>query len=421
MIFLRLAFKSLWNRRLTTSLTILSIALSSALLLSVSRIKRAAEDGFTQTISQTDLIVGARSGPINLLLYSVFNIGSATNNISWETYQHFKAHPAVDWVIPYSLGDGHRGFRVVGTDDSFFEHYRFRGNQSIQLGEGNRLSGLWDVVLGSDVAKTLNYKLGDKIIVAHGVTSGEGVLKHDDKPFVVSGIMKATGTALDRSVYITLQGLEGLHLDWQNGAMPKESERISPEKIHKEEIKVKTITAFFLRSKSRIDTLRLQREINTYLEEPMLAIIPGVTLSELWRGIGYVEQAFQVISWLVVAVGLVAMLVALLTGLNERRREMSILRALGASSSRIVALLVFESGLLTLVGVAFGFFVQLGAFVILQSWLEHEFGLVLQGSSLTSIEAFYLILTFVAGVLIGLVPALRARSMALKDGLSVRV
>ena len=421
MIFLTLAFKSLRNRRLTFALTVLSIALSTALLLSVSRIKRAAEEGFTQSISQTDLIVGARSGPINLLLYSVFNIGSATNNISWETYQHFKNHEVVDWVIPYSLGDGHRGFRVVGTDNSFFEHYHFRGNQGVELRQGHNLQGLWDVVLGAEVAKTLSYKLGDRVVVAHGVTNGEGVLKHDDKPFTVTGIMQATGTALDRSLYITLEGLEGLHLDWQNGAMPKESERISPEQIHKENIKVKTITAFFLRTKSRIDTLRLQREINTYAEEPLLAIIPGVTLSELWRGLGYVEQAFKVISWLVVAVGLVSMLVALLTGLNERRREMSILRALGASSNRIVALLMFESGLLTLVGVIVGFFIQFLVFILLQNWLEREFGLVLQGSSLSFLELFYLLVTFIAGLFIGLLPAMQARSMALKDGLSVRI
>lgn len=421
MIFFKLALQSLWNRRLTSGLTILSIALSTALLLSVSRIKRAAEDGFTQSISQTDLIVGARSGPINLLLYSVFNIGSATNNVSWETYQHFKNHELVDWVIPYSLGDGHRGFRVVGTDESFFEHYHFRGNQKVQLAEGTKLIEIWDVVLGSEVARQFNYKLGDKIVVAHGVTSGEGILKHDDKPFFVKGIMQTTGTSLDRSVYITLQGLEALHMDWQNGAMPKANEKISPEKIHAADVKIKSLTAFFVRTKSRIDTLRLQREINTYSEEPMLAIIPGVTLAELWRGLGYVEQAFKVISWLVVLVGLFSMLVALLTGLNERRREMSILRALGAGYGKIMALLVFESGLLTFIGVIAGGLSQYAVFSLLQSWLEREFGLVLAGSNLTSQEGIYLLVTIISGLSMGLIPALRARSMALKDGLSANI
>jgi putative ABC transport system permease protein len=176
MIFLSLAWKSIKNRRLTTFLTVFSIALSTALLLSVERAQRAAEEGFTQTISQTDLIVGSRSGPINLILYTVFNMGSATNNISMETYQELKKNPSVEWTIPYSLGDGHRGFRVVGTDENFYQHYRFRGDQSVQILAGASASGLWDAVIGSDVAKELEYKLGQKIVIAHGVTKGQGIL-----------------------------------------------------------------------------------------------------------------------------------------------------------------------------------------------------------------------------------------------------
>jgi putative ABC transport system permease protein len=230
MIFLRLAWKSLNNRRLTTGLTVASIALSTALLLSVERAKRAAEDGFTQTISQTDLIVGARSGPINLILYSVFNMGSATNNISMQTYDELKKNQAIDWTIPYSLGDGHRGFRVVGTDNNFYEHYRFRGDSHVELAVGEASQGLWDAVIGADVAKELGYQLSQKIVIAHGVTKGQGILMHDDKPFTVVGIMKPTGTALDRSIYITLEGLEALHIDWQSGAMPTKDQMIPPEK-----------------------------------------------------------------------------------------------------------------------------------------------------------------------------------------------
>jgi putative ABC transport system permease protein len=421
MIFLRLAWKSLNNRRLTTGLTVASIALSMALLLAVERAKRAAEEGFTQTISQTDLIVGARSGPINLILYSVFNMGSATNNISVQTYEDIKKNPAIEWTIPYSLGDGHRGFRVVGTDENFYQHYRFRGDSRVELAEGSASFGLWDAVIGADVAKDLGYKLSQKIVIAHGVTKGQGILMHDDKPFTVVGIMKATGTALDRSIYITLEGLEALHIDWQSGAMPTKEQMIPPERIKKEDIKIKMITAFFLRTNSRIETLRLQREINTYVEEPLLAIIPGVTLAELWRGLGYVEQTLRIIALMVVAVGLVAMLIALLTGLNERRREMAILRALGASSSKIVALLVFESTVLTVMGVALGVGVQLVVFQGLKSWIEREFGLYLVGALFTPREIAEIFLMIALGAFIGLVPALRAMRLALKDGLSQRV
>ncbi len=419
-LILRLAWASLRNRMFTTILTVVSIALSVMLLLSVERLRRGAEEGFTQTISQTDLIVGSRSGPLNLLLYTVFNMGSATANVSWESYQYWKSQPQVEWTIPYSLGDGHRGFRLVATDENFYKHYRFRGDQSIEFAEGTRAQGMWDVVLGAEVARTLGYKLGQKVVIAHGVTSGEGILHHDDKPFTVVGIMKSTGTALDQSLYTTLEGMEAIHMDWKDGAAPRRDQAIAQDQIKESDIKINQITSFFLRTKSRIETLRLQRAINTYTEEPMMAIIPGVTLSELWRSMGYVEKTLKAISWLVLAVGLIAMLIALLSLLEQRRREMAILRAMGASPRHVLSLLLIEALLLSILGAAVGTALQVASFAILEKWLAESFGVYLAGAVLSTSDLMYLASAIVAGTLIGLIPALRALMLTLKDGLSVK-
>lgn len=421
MVFFRLAVKSLRNRILATSLTVFAIALSVTLLLSVERARRAAEDGFTQTISKTDLIVGARSGPLQLLLYTVFNMGNATHNIKYETYQKIRQNPAIEWTVPYSLGDGHRGFRVVGTNEDFFKHYRFRGDQSVIFNEGRPFEGLWDVVIGADVARKLSYRVGDRIVVAHGVTKEEGVLKHDDRPFVIVGIMAATGTPLDRAVYISLEGMEALHIDWESGSVPAAGKVTPNSLIKKENMVIGTITSFFVGAKSRIDTLRLQREINNFKDEPLLAIIPGVTLSELWNGLSYVEGVLKMISWMVVIVGFMAMLIALTTTLNERRREMAILRAVGAGPGKIVGLLVFESALLTLLGIALGMILSTVLLMVLRPWLETEFGLYLVGSLFTKKELVYMLVTLIGGILAGLIPALRAQSLSLKDGLSMRI
>ncbi len=421
MVFLKLAIKSLKNRAFVTALTVVSIALSVALLLTVERAKRAAEDGFTQTISKTDLIVGARSGPLQLILYTVFNMGNATHNISYETYEKVRANPAIDWTIPYSLGDGHRGFRVVGTTQDFFRHYHYRGDRKVALAQGKEFSELWDVVIGAEVARKLKYNIGDRVVITHGVTKGEGILQHDDRPFVISGILEGTGTPLDRAVYISLQGMEALHIDWTGGAAPAPDKMIPRDQLSVETMKVHTITAFFVGAKSRIETLKLQREINGYKEEPLLAIIPGATLSELWNGLSYVEGVLRMISWMVVAVGFMAMLIALTTTLNERRREMSILRAVGAKSSQILGLLVFESTLLTLIGVGAGVILSSGLIAVLRPWIESEFGLYLVGPAFTQSELIYLMITLAGGIAIGLIPALRAQRQSLKDGLSVRL
>lgn len=413
----KIAWSSLLSRRAASLLTLLSIALSVALLISVERLKQGAEEGFTGAISQTDLIVGGRTGPLNLLLYTVFNLGSASTQVGMDTFEKYKAHPSVDWVIPISLGDGHRGFRVVATNASFKEHYRFKKDRAIELREGTWSTGLWDVVLGADVARSLGYKLGDKVVLMHGVTSGEGILSHDDKPFHVVGIMEATGTALDQSLYITLEGMEGIHVDWKDGAMPQPGQEVAASALKMEDLKPHNITAFFLRTKSRIETLRLQREINVDPAEPLLAIIPGVALGELWRSLGHVETALRGISWLVLVTGLCTLVVALLTSLSARRREMAILRAVGAGPTQIMLLLGLEALGLVGLGAVLGYLVQSVGFWALGIYLKANYGVVLSDAlfSVGQIQLFLGALIF--GVIAGLIPAISAFRMSVRDGL----
>jgi putative ABC transport system permease protein len=420
MLVLSLAWQSLQNRKLTTWLTILSIALSVALLLGVENVRVGARESFSGTISGVDLIVGARGGSLQLLLYAVFRMGAATNNVSYASYRHFAEHPAVAWTIPYSLGDSHRGFRVVGTTNDFYERYRFRRDRTIEFAAGRMPDGVFDVVLGSDVSATLGYKLGDRVVIAHGVSS-TAIQQHDDKPFTVVGILKRTATPVDRSVYISLYGMEAIHVDWQDGGPPMIGEEIPAAKIKKETLEIKQITSFLLRTKSRIDTLRLQREISTYTDEPLQAIIPGVALAELWRSIGYAEDALRVVSLFVLIVGLLGMLVSLYTSLNERRREMAILRAIGAGPAKIISLLALESGLLAFAGAALGVAIVYGLSFATQGIVERTFGLYLPINPPTQAGWIFLGAVAVAGLLIGFVPAFKAYRNALSDGLSVRL
>jgi putative ABC transport system permease protein len=221
MILLSLAYKSLSNRKLTTSLTLASIALSVTLLIGVEHVRVGVRENFSHTLSQTDLIVGARGGALQLLLYAVFGMGSATNNLSYASYAKLKRHPAVQWTIPYSLGDSHRGFRVIGTNEDFYKEYRYRQDRKLAFAEGHAASDVFEVVLGHAVAQQLGYKLGAAIVVAHGVTSGRGIIEHDDKPFRVAGILQKISTPIDRALYITLEGMEAMHIDWQEGAPPR--------------------------------------------------------------------------------------------------------------------------------------------------------------------------------------------------------
>jgi len=419
MAIFSLAWKSLLNRRFTALLTVTSIALSVALLVGVERLRTEARESFANTLSGTDLIVGARSGPMQLLLYAVFRIGDATNNISWKSYQDLAKHPKVSWTVPIALGDSHRGFRVLGTTPAYFDHYRYARNRELEIIEGQRFSDLYEAVVGAEVAEKLGYRIGDSIIVAHGA-SDVSFTRHDDKPFRVVGILARTGTPVDRTVHVSLEAIEAIHVDWQSGA-PIPGISISAEQARAMDLTPKAITAALVGLKSKISTFQVQRFVNDYPEEPLSAILPGVALSQLWNLIGIAENALLIVSTFVVVVGLFGMLTALLTSLNERRREMAILRSVGARPGHVFALIMGEAGALTLLGVLFGLSLLYLLLLAGQPIIESRFGLFIAIGGLSPYEWSLLGAVVAAGFLVGSIPSYRAYRLSLADGLSVRV
>ncbi|PIV31084.1 MAG: peptide ABC transporter permease, partial [Zetaproteobacteria bacterium CG02_land_8_20_14_3_00_50_9] len=263
-----MAWHSAWNRRFTLGLTLLSIALSVTLLLGVERIRHDARQAFAQSVSGTDLVIGARTSPVQLMLYSVFHIGEATNNIHWQAYQEIAANPTVAWSIPISLGDSHRGFPVLGTHAGYFEHFHYGNRQSLTFETGKPFDGVFDTVIGSEVAASLGYHPGDHIVLTHGAGGLTGQ-DHNDKPFVVTGILAPTGTPVDRTVHVSLEAIEAIHLDWQGGARMPGFE-IPAEYVRKFDLTPKSVTAILIGLKSRAGVFRMQRLVNDYADEPLL-------------------------------------------------------------------------------------------------------------------------------------------------------
>jgi len=418
MIVLRLALQSLRNRWLTAALTVIAIAVSITLLLGVEKVRTGARQSFADTISGTDLIVGARSGAIQLLLYSVFRIGNATNNISWPSYQDIASHPDVAWAVPLSLGDSHRGFRVLGTTPAYFEHYRYRQAHGLRFRAGGPFSDLFDAAVGADVAAALGYKLGDRITLSHGLGS-VSFIEHDDKPFRIAGILEKTGTPVDRTVHVSLEAIEAIHVDWQSGArIPGQS--VSAEEVRAMKLEPKAVTAALVGLKSRLATFRVQRAINEYRAEPLSAILPGAALQELWALVATAETALKVVSAMVVATALLGMVTMILTTLNERRREMAILRSVGARPRTVLGLLVAEAGVLTLAGTGLGLLLLYAALLLVQPYVDTNYGLHLPIEPPKPGELATLGVILVAGCLAGLLPALRAYRLSLADGMTVR-
>lgn len=419
MILLQLTWRSLWNRRASLVLTVFAIAISVALLLGVDYLRKEARSSFLNTLSGTDLVVGARSGPVQLLLYSVFRIGNATNNIRWDTYQHIAQHEWVDWTIPLSLGDSHKGFRVVGTNQDYFRHYRYGDKQALAFAGGQPFAGVFDAVLGADVAQKLGYTIGSQIILAHGGGSTSFAL-HADKPFTVTGILKPTGTPVDRSVHVSLAGIEAIHLGWQAGA-PIPGLSIDAERAVKMNLQPKVITAFLVGMKKRVTVFRMQRDINDYRQEALLATVPGIALAELWQTLGQFENILRIITACVVVAGLLGLLTVLLATLNERRREMAILRAVGAHPWQIALLFMLEAAVLASAGCLLGMLLVSVLVLFMQPWVATEYGLHLHPWLPGTDDLLLLATVLFLAILFSLLPGLLAWRRSLQDGLTVRL
>jgi len=413
-----LALASAWNRRFTLTLTLAAIALSVAMLLGVERTRDAAHESFAHSISGTDLVVGPRTSPVQLMLYAIFRIGEATTNMKWASYQELAQNPDVAWTIPLSIGDSHHGFPVVGTSAAYFEHYRYGLSLPLRFAAGKRFENLFDAVLGAEVAERMRYKVGDRITLSHG--TGEFGAEHSDKPFTVVGVLERTGTPVDRSIHVSLEAMEAIHLDWQGG-MRIPGLSIPPQFARKFDIAPKEITAALVGLKSRAQVFQVQRAINTSPGEPLLAVLPGVALNELWSMVDVVENTLLVVSGMIVVIGLSGMIVAVWAGLNERRRELAILRSVGAGPGAVIVLLALEGFLLTAFGVALGCALLTLFSLAAAPWMQGRFGVAVPAWPGGGNELALVGLVFAAGLLAALLPAVRACRLSLADGLTPRL
>ena len=418
---IRLALASLANRRMVAFLTALSVALSVLLFASVEKMRDGARSGFTHTVSGTHIVAGARSGQIPLLLFSLFHIGSPTSNVSYKSYVKYKDHPAVAWAIPLSIGDSHRGFRVVGTIPDMVKHYRYRDGRSLKVAQGNYSLARYKAVLGSTAARSLGYKPGDKLVLTHGISDVQGIHDHDEKPFVVEAIFEATGTPFDKGIYVSLESVELMHEAEAHAEDTEAHGHGDPEDEQKSRYpKIDKITSFMIAVKQPVDILPLMRMINEDESEPLTAILPAVTLGEIWNMMSYLENTLKLVSLLVMLTALCVLFISLYASLAERYRELAILRALGASPRRIASLLLAESLMLTVSGIAGGYALLWVATALLSNTLLRAFSVSVGLLPFTSQEIIFIAALIVLGTAVAMVPAVMLYRRALSEGLQVR-
>ncbi|WP_416547463.1 ABC transporter permease [Limnohabitans sp. DCL3] len=425
---LHIARQSAWNRRSTLVWVVVSLALATALLWTLERLRHDIRSSFAHSVSGVDLIVGARSSPVQLMLFSVFHIGSVPQSMSMDSVHQLAQHRSVSWVVPLSLGDSHRGFPVLGTTPAFFQHFAYGDKQPLVLQHGtafaDTLDGLYEAVIGAEVARQMGYDLGQSITLGHGLHDhdheGEAADAHADKPFKVVGILAPTGTPIDRTVHVSLQALEALHLGWVGGAsLP--GGQIPADQARKFNLQPEEVTAALVGLKSRAAAFNVQRFVNLYEAEALMGVMPGVALDELWSVLGVGENALLAVSALVALVSVVSLMAVVLAGLNERRRELAVLRAVGAAPRHVLGLLTLEGVWVTGAGVLMGVLLAHAGMALATPWLQQSLGIGLQLASPLPTQWALACTVWLAGLLASLGPAWRAYRLSLADGLSPRV
>jgi putative ABC transport system permease protein len=426
----RMARSSAWNRRSTLVWVVVSLALATALLWTLERLRHDIRQSFSQSVSGVDLIVGARSSPVQLMLFSVFHIGSVPQSMSMDSVHKLAEHRSVSWVVPLSLGDSHRDFPVLGTTPGFFQHFAYGDKQPLVLQQGapfaDTLDGLYEAVIGAEVARKLGYGLGQSITLGHGMHDhghdhdGEAADEHADKPFKVVGILAPTGTPVDRSVQVSLKALEAIHLDWVAGT-PMPGGQIPADQARKFNLEPEEVTAALVGLKSRAAVFNVQRFVNFYEAEALMGVMPGVALGELWSVLGVGENALLAVSALVALVSVVSLVAVVLAGLNERRRELAVLRAVGAAPRHVLGLLTLEGVWVTCAGVVLGVLLAHAGMALATPWLQQSLGIRLQLAAPLPTQLALAGAVLLAGLLASLGPAWRAYRLSLADGLSPRV
>jgi putative ABC transport system permease protein len=435
---------SLANRAFSLTLIVVTLACAVALYVGVQNVQRLTRASFENSISGVDLVVAARGSDVQILLNTVFGLGVSSNLVSDETVISVADMAEVAWVVPVALGDSHRGFRVLGTSPEFFDRVIPRPSNGALFVTGAPFEQALQAVVGADVAAALGYQLGDKIVLQHGMNDYGAA--HDDLPFRVHGVLARAGTPFDRTVLVSVEAIEAIHRGWRNGQQlvalsPEQVEKPIKPDAHEDEHHegehhgeehhgdehhdhahaggLDALDAVFVGLNDRRNVVRVQRKIAEFEAEPLSAVIPGVTLAQIWQIIGVADRGFRTVSILVIALVLLAMTAMTVLSTDSRRREMAILRALGAAPSTLVGLILAEALFLAICASALGLGLAIGLSALAQQWLTQTIGLVASGVLPGWQEMVIVVYIIPAALVAGLVPALRLYRRTVQDGIMV--
>ena len=404
----RIAWGYLWNRKLTTSLTVLSVALSVGLIYSVLTLREETRKRFEEEGQFFDVVVGAKGSPLQLTLSALYFMDVPTGNIKFSDYEAIKKNEDVAAAYPICMGDTYHGYRIVGTVPELFDYTWTRAStgekrKPFKLAQGNVFKKSMEAVLGSAVARTEGLKIGDTFIGAHGyieLPAGMAVEDHSKFPYTVAGIMASSGTPNDRAIFCTMDSV------WEVHGQHKEAEPQQEGERHKEASSMVTAVLVSLESPA------LRFEFVEYVNDTFnaMATRPIEQIAKLYDSIlATAKSVLLAVGYLVVAISAISILIGLYLSIIQRKRDLAIMRALGASAYEIVGSVLIEAFLVTALGIVAGWLIgNLVAWAI-GLYLQYRYGLTIGIFGMLTTEEMAAFSTVgLVGIVAGIVPAWQA-------------
>jgi putative ABC transport system permease protein len=437
-----LVIKNIAQRKLSIALTALSVALGVALISATLDIKKQVEENFTQTGVGYELILGAKGSPLQLVLNTVYHLGNPTGNLPYSTYQQYKRNPFVSYAIPMGLGDNYKGFRIIGTTDELFSKFNYKPERKLELESGAffQSDSVYQAVIGFEAAMKTGLKVGDKFIATHGLQESFGDVgeQHEHDPMRVVGVLKRTGTPSDKAIYISLRSVWAIHAIEEEEKQDRDStkktthsdgtphtdgdkhhdhdahsghdEHGHDEHGHDEhEHAVPTegdVTAILVKTKAPIFALQLYSAVN---KAPLAQAAFVVNeIKNLFDIVGNVNWAFLLVTALVIVVALISVGVAIYNSLSERRREIAIMRSLGAHRGKIFSMITLEAAFISFVGALVGIGLSKVLMAVMKSIILEKTGVEVAVSAFSSVDGLLILGVGIVGALVGTLPAITA-------------
>lgn len=399
MSIFKIVYKNLKQRSLASLLTIFSIMLGVSLVVAIIILRQESEDAFNQTATGYELIVGPKGSPLQLTLNTVYQIGYPIQNMPYETYELLKNDKRVKLAIPYVFGDNYENFRLVGTVPEIFTEFDFKKGIKFKFKEGNYFTNDFEAVIGNETAQKTGLKTGDTFTGSHGIESYEGAEKHEEHKFKVTGILEKTFTPVDRVIFVPMNSIWELHHNEE-----------AHNDIDSSENKNKTITSILLSLKNPVyfDLLRRQINDNKYEGINAQAVLPVFEIKQLFDIIGNINSILLVIAYLVIFVAAISVMVSLYNSMNERKRDIAIMRSLGAGRFTIMKIIILEGAFISLAGGVLGILSGHIIIYFMRNKISDLAGIQITGMSYNIFELYLLLGTLALGVTASVIPALKA-------------